>query len=149
MSKRILVVGGGLAGTIFANGLCRHLGHELKTSKVQITMLGTSERHLYQPALLFVPFGLAGEEDLFRDQRKLLNRHITYHIDPAKHINAEHKKVTTESGRVIEYDILVLATGFQDHAAKHSRAWEEGALWFYGSGWCTAKCVRPCKPLKG
>ncbi|MBF0444133.1 MAG: NAD(P)/FAD-dependent oxidoreductase [Magnetococcales bacterium] len=130
MSKKILVVGGGLAGTIVANGLCRHIGKELRNGKAQITMLGTSEQHLYQPALLFVPFGLAGEEDLFRNQRKLLNRYITYHVDPAKHIDAENKKVTTESGKVLDYDYLILATGSRI-MPQTIPGMEEGALWFY------------------
>ncbi|MBF0422378.1 MAG: NAD(P)/FAD-dependent oxidoreductase [Magnetococcales bacterium] len=130
MSKRIVVVGGGLAGTIVASGLCRHLGNELRTGKVQITMLGTSEKHLYQPALLFVPFGLAGDDDLFRDQRKILNRMIAYYVDPAKFIDASAKKVTTESGRVLDYDYLILATGSRI-MPQNIPGMVEGGHWFY------------------
>lgn len=130
MSKHILVVGGGLAGTIVSNGLCRHLGHELRTGAVKITMLGTTDRHLYQPALLFVPFGLAGEEDLFRNHRKVLNRLITFYVDPAKFIDAENKKVTTESGKIIHYDYLILATGARI-MPQNIPGMAEGAHWFY------------------
>ena len=37
--KRILIVGGGMGGTILANNLARRLTNELKTGKVRITML--------------------------------------------------------------------------------------------------------------
>ncbi len=70
MSKRILIVGGGLAGTITANGLCRQLGSQLRTGEVSITMLGATDQHMYQPGLLYVPFGGIRETELFRDQKK-------------------------------------------------------------------------------
>lgn len=57
MAKNILIVGGGLSGTIVANGLCRQLSKELRDGKVGITLLGTSDQHLYQPGLLYVPSG--------------------------------------------------------------------------------------------
>ncbi len=40
MNTKILVVGGGLAGTIVANGLCRQLSTQLRSGSVNITMLG-------------------------------------------------------------------------------------------------------------
>ncbi|MBF0460056.1 MAG: NAD(P)/FAD-dependent oxidoreductase [Magnetococcales bacterium] len=130
MSKHILVVGGGLAGTMVANGLCRRLGNELRAGQVQITLLGTSDRHLYQPALLFVPFGLAGEENLFRSQRQVLDRRVVFHVDPARQIEAVTKKVTTEAGRVFDYDYLILATGSR-LMPETVPGMVEGAHWFY------------------
>ena len=57
MAKHIVIVGGGLAGTIVANGLCRQLGAQLRSGEVRLTVIGNSETHLYQPGLLYVPFG--------------------------------------------------------------------------------------------
>ena len=37
MAKKILIVGGGLAGTIVANGLCRQLRDELSSGSVAMT----------------------------------------------------------------------------------------------------------------
>jgi len=93
MSKKILIVGGGLAGTIIANGLCRHIGPQLRTGEVSITMLGTSDTHMYQPGLLYVPFGKIREHELFRPQRKVLEKRVVFHIDPASNIDVERKKV--------------------------------------------------------
>ena len=79
MAKKILIVGGCLAGTIIANGLCRQLGKELRANEVTITVIGDNEQHLYQPGLLYVPFGRIREKDLFRDQRSVLDRRVIFH----------------------------------------------------------------------
>ena len=130
MSNRILIVGGGLAGTIIANGLCRQLGKQLRTGDVSITMIGTSDQHMYQPGLLYVPFGKIRESELFRSQRKVLDRRVPYHIDPATNIDVDANKVTTQSGKVHEYDYLVIATGSR-LMPQNIPGMEEGAHWFY------------------
>ena len=54
---KILIVGGGTGGTIVANNLARRLTAEIRSGKVEITMLSASDRHMYQPGLLYVAFG--------------------------------------------------------------------------------------------
>ena len=130
MGKKILIVGGGLAGTIIANGLCRNMAGELSNGAVGITMLGTSDQHLYQPGLLYLPFGKIRETELFRDQRKVLNRRVPYFIDPAANIDVDKKVVTTESGKTHDYDYLVLATGSRI-MPQNIPGLAEGADWFY------------------
>lgn len=130
MTKRILIVGGGLAGTIVANGLCRQIGGQMKTGDVTIAMIGNSETHLYQPGLLYVPFGRIREAELFREQRKVLDRRVVFHFDPAAKIDVEKNQVTTQSGKTHGYDYLVLATGSRIKPdAVPGMA--EGAHWFY------------------
>ena len=130
MSKTILIVGGGLSGTIVANGLCRQLGKELRRGEVTITMLGNSDQHLYQPGLLYVPFGRIREAELFRDQKRVLDRSINFVLDAAKNVDVEAKKVTTEKGRTFSYDYLVLATGSR-LMPQQIPGMAEGAHWFY------------------
>ncbi len=130
MAKKILIVGGGLAGTIVANGLCRQLREELSAGGVTITMLGTSENHMYQPGLLYVPFGRMRESELFREQRKVLDRRVPYFVDPAKHIDVEKKIVTTEAGNSHSYDFLVIATGSRIRP-DNIPGMTEGGHWFY------------------
>ena len=130
MASNILIVGGGLAGTIVANGLCRQLSEEMKSGQVSITMLGTTDKHMYQPGLLYVPFGRIREKDLFRDQRKVLNRRVAFFVDPATNIDVDNKKVTTESGKTYTYDYLVLATGSQI-MPQNIPGMVEGGHWFY------------------
>ena len=130
MATRILIVGGGLAGTIVANGLCRNLGTELASAEVVVTVLGNTDRHLYQPGLLYVPFGSIRESELFREQRKVLDRRVVFHIDAAVNIDVESQTVTTESGKSHDYDYLVLATGSRI-MPQNIPGMTEGAHWFY------------------
>jgi sulfide:quinone oxidoreductase len=130
MAKRILIVGGGLAGTIVANGLCRQLREELSSGSVVINMLGATDKHMYQPGLLYLPFGRVRESELFRDQRKVLDRRVPYFVDPAKHIDVEKQVVTTQSGKTHSYDYLVIATGSRIRP-DNIPGMTEGAHWFY------------------
>ena len=130
MSKRILIVGGGLAGTITANGLCRQLGSQLRTGEVSITMLGATDQHMYQPGLLYVPFGGIRETELFRDQKKVLDRRINFFVDPATKIDVEGNQVETQSGKSFAYDYLVIATGSRI-VPDEIPGMAEGAHWFY------------------
>ena len=130
MPNKIVIVGGGLAGTIIANGLCRQLGTELRSGEISITMLGAAEQHMYQPGLLYVPFGRIRERDLFRDQTSVLDKRVSFHIDPVTKIEPDSNGVTTESGRSFDYDYLVIATGSQLNLDQVP-GMREGAEWFY------------------
>jgi sulfide:quinone oxidoreductase len=130
MTQKILIIGGGVAGTIVANGLCRQIGPELGTGAVQITMLSASDKHMYQPGLLYVPFGKIRESELYRDQRKILDKRVAFFVDPAEHIDVEAKSVKTKSGKTFTYDYLVIATGSRIKPDAIP-GMVEGGHWFY------------------
>src|SRR5690349_21782881 len=52
MIQRVVILGGGTAGTLTANRLRRELGDQ-----ATITVVDRDDDHLYQPGLPFVPFG--------------------------------------------------------------------------------------------
>ncbi|OBS09496.1 NAD(P)/FAD-dependent oxidoreductase [Acidihalobacter prosperus] len=108
---KILIVGGGMGGTILANNLARRLKHELKQGKAQITMLSASERHMYQPGLLYVSIGRMATDALYREQTSLLEPEIEFHVDPVTTFTLDQNQVTTQSGKTYGYDMLVIATG--------------------------------------
>ncbi|MEW8319318.1 MAG: FAD/NAD(P)-binding oxidoreductase [Candidatus Thiodiazotropha sp.] len=108
---RILVVGGGCGGTILANNLARRLAGEIRSRKVRLTMLSASDKHMYQPGLLYVAFGQMMPDELYRDQQSLLEPSIEFHVDPVEAFHLDQNRVTTKSGRSHEYDVLVIATG--------------------------------------
>ena len=62
MSARIVILGAGTGGTLTANRLHR----ALEDTGAQITVIDRDDRHVYQPGLLFVPFGLTGAEDIVK-----------------------------------------------------------------------------------
>ncbi len=59
MAHRIVIVGGGTAGTLTANRLDRLYG-----DAAEIVVVDRDDRHVYQPGLLFVPFGTGESESI-------------------------------------------------------------------------------------
>jgi sulfide:quinone oxidoreductase len=108
---RILIIGGGMGGTILANNLARRLTPELKSGKVKITMLTASAKHMYQPGLLYLAFGRVTPDELYKDQASLLEPGITLFVDPAEEFLLDENRVKSKSGKTFDYDVLVIATG--------------------------------------
>ena len=108
---RILIVGGGMGGTILANNLARRLTGEVRSGKVRITMLSASDRHMYQPGLLYLAVGRMMPDELYRDQVSLLEPGIEFHVDPVEEFRLDKNEVKTKSGSVHGYDIIAIATG--------------------------------------
>lgn len=127
---RILIVGGGTGGTIIANNLARRLSNEISARKASLTLLSASDRHMYQPGLLYVAFGQMMPDELYRDERTLLESNIDFQVDPVAKFELDKNQVITESGKTHEYDILVIATGSRIMPRKIPGL-DEGAETFY------------------
>ena len=108
---KILIVGGGMGGTILANNLARRLTSELESGTARITMLSASDKHMYQPGLLYVAFGRMAPDELYRDQKSLLEPGIEFHVDPVETFKLEENHVVAKSGKRYDYDLIVIATG--------------------------------------
>ncbi len=108
---KILIVGGGMGGTILGNNLARRLAPELRAGKVQLTMLSASDKHMYQPGLLYLCLGRMTPDELYRDQASLLEPGIEFHVDPVETFELDQNRVRTKGGKTHGYDILVIATG--------------------------------------
>ncbi len=108
---KILIVGGGMGGTILGNNLARRLAPELRSGKVQLTMLSASDKHMYQPGLLYLCLGRMTPDELYRDQASLLEPGIDFKVDPVETFELDQNRVKTKSGATVGYDILVIATG--------------------------------------
>ncbi len=123
MSAQIVILGGGTGGTLTANRLRK----ALPTSEASITVVDTDDRHVYQPGLLFVPFGLADPEDIVRPRSRQLHAGIEYHQSGVDGVDIEAERVTLADGSVLEYDVLVIASG--------SRLVPEETEGLTGPGW--------------
>ena len=73
VSKRIVVLGGGTGGTLIANRLRRMLGGAAK-----IVVIDPDDEHVYQPGLLFVPFGKAEPGSLIRPRHRQFRPGVTF-----------------------------------------------------------------------
>jgi sulfide:quinone oxidoreductase len=107
MATRIVVLGGGTGGTLMANRLRRRLDADRAT----ITVVDQDDRHVYQPGLLFVPFGLAHGADIVRPRRRQLHDGIAYLQRPVERVDTEAGLVELAGGEPLPYDVLVVATG--------------------------------------
>lgn len=113
---KILIVGGGMGGTILANNLARKLRNELKSGKASITMLSASDKHMYQPGLLYVAVGKMNPSEMYRDQASLLEPSIEFKVDPVTEFDLDNNNVKAQSGTTYNYDVIVIATGSRTHA---------------------------------
>ena len=76
-----------------------------------ITVVDRDALHLYQPGLLFVPFGRTRPERLTRSRVRQLHFGVGYHQSSAERVDIEARRVHLQDGTVLPYDVLVIATG--------------------------------------
>jgi sulfide:quinone oxidoreductase len=107
VTKRIVVLGGGTGGTLVANRLRR----ELDRAGTEIVVVDADGEHVYQPGLLFVPFGLARPEALVRSRQQQLRAGVEFHRSAVDHVDLEKDTVLLADGTSLGYDVLVVATG--------------------------------------
>jgi sulfide:quinone oxidoreductase len=105
--KRIVILGGGTGGTIAANRLRR----VYSTGEAEIDVVDQDDEHVYQPGLLFVPFGLAEPSRLVRPRRRQLHAGVGFRRAGIDHVDLAADQVHLEDGTVLGYDVLVIATG--------------------------------------
>ncbi len=102
-----MILGGGTGGTLLANRLRRtHPADELA-----ITVVDRDDAHVYQPGLLFVPFGLAHADDLVRSRGAQLHHGVAFVRSDVDHVDVDANKVYLADGAPLSYDVLVVATG--------------------------------------
>jgi len=129
--KKLVILGGGTAGTIMAN----KLAPALDKKKWQITLIDQTETHYYQPGFLFIPFGIYNKEDVTRPRRDYLPPGIEVIISPAEEIQADKNCVKMKDGNMLFYDYLIIATGSDVHPEEtegmKDGGWQENIFDFY------------------
>jgi sulfide:quinone oxidoreductase len=131
MKHRIVILGGGTGGTLTANRLRR----AYDTDEAEITVVDRDDRHVYQPGLLFVPFGLEHPNDIVRPRSRQLHDGIDYMCAPIDRVDIEHDTVHLADGRTLPYGILVVATGARllpdETEGLRGPGWMERVFTFY------------------
>jgi len=108
---RIVILGGGVGGTLTANLLARRLGDRIARGEVDITLIDAQGAHVYQPGFMYIAMGGEREERLSRPERSLLDAPINLIVDTAVRIDEAARTIVLASGAILPYDYLVLATG--------------------------------------
>jgi sulfide:quinone oxidoreductase len=121
MPQRVVIVGGGVGGTITANLIARGLHPD----EAEITVVDSTGQHVYMPGWLYLPFNGSDGIELSRPERGLLNHHVRLVTGEVSAIDTAGREITITSGpgqveiggagsavrAVLPYDYLVLATG--------------------------------------
>ena len=135
--KRIVILGAGIAGTSTANRLRRVYG-----DAVQITVVDRDDRHVYQPGLLFVPFGMADADRISRSRAAQLHDGIEFRLAEVERVAADAGQVELADGSVLPYDALVVASGIrlapEETEGLTGPGWGERAFDFYTPDGATA-----------
>jgi sulfide:quinone oxidoreductase len=106
MPARIVVLGGGVGGTLVANLLSKALGRD-----AHVTVVDPTGMHVYQPGFLYVTLGQANGRWLTRDERTLLRREVELAVETAERIDLDAGTVRLARGGALPFDYLVIATG--------------------------------------
>lgn len=125
--NRIVILGAGTAGTMMANRLAKRYWHDVDAPPVDITVVDQNDEHVYQPGLLFIPFGGYRPEQIVKSRRRFLPKRVHYVSSAIDRVAAEENRVYLENGTVLDYDVLVIATG--------SRVVPEETEGLTGPGW--------------
>jgi len=104
--KHLVILGAGTGGTTLANRLRRKLPDDW-----ELIVVDPSGTHLYQPGLLFLPFGAHDEVAMQRARRKTLGRGIHWVEERVDRVDTQRQTVHLSCGDPVAYDLLVVATG--------------------------------------
>jgi sulfide:quinone oxidoreductase len=135
---KIVILGGGTGGTLVANRL-RRLYSE---ADADIVVVDQDDDHVYQPGLLFVPFGLSRVEEIVRPRARQLHSGISFKESAIESVDIEARLVHLSDDTTLPYDVLVLATGAvlapEETEGLLDSGWMERVFTFYGPESATA-----------
>mgnify|MGYP001627250117 CR=1 FL=1 len=106
---KILIIGAGAAGLAAANRLVHRL------EGAEITLLDKRREHLYQPGFTLVAAGIKPRDYVLSTTREYLSSGLNLIEESAAEIDPVAKTVTTDAGRRLSYDFLIVATGLELH----------------------------------
>lgn len=111
MRKKVLVLGGNFGGLTAALAVM----HELD-GDVEVTVVAKDDHFLFNPSLIWLPFGKRDRHDLTFPIGPTLEQHgIGFEHVAATSVDPETHWVSLADGRVLDYDYLVIATGYRNN----------------------------------
>ena len=115
--------------------LANRLRRMLPARDADIVVVDQDDQHVYQPGLLFVPFGLADLDEITRPRHRQLHAGIRFRRAAVERVDLGREAVLLDDGTVLSYDVLVIATGArlvpEETEGLDAGAWPEGVHTFY------------------
>ncbi len=107
--RRLVILGGGTAGTMVAN----KLRAQYTPGELEITVVDRDDNHHYQPGYLFLPVGIYSDDKIVRSRHHFIPDGVELVLGEIDRVDAPRKVVHLEDGRELYYDTLVIATGVE------------------------------------
>ena len=103
----VLIVGAGTGGLTVASQLLN------QTAAPKVTIVDPSKTHDYQPIWTLVGGGVFPREVSRRSMADVMPRGVEWIRDRVTQFNPEKNEVTTEGGKILKYNELIVAAGIQ------------------------------------
>ncbi|WP_163338798.1 NAD(P)/FAD-dependent oxidoreductase [Desulfopila sp. IMCC35008] len=127
--KKLVILGAGCAGSMVANKLRKLLSHH----EWSITIIDQDDKHVYQPGLLFIPFGIYKAEDVVRSRSEFIPKGVNFVVDEIVAVDTETQRVETTAGSY-KYDKIIICTGVSlapEEIPGLMDGWQKTAFDFY------------------
>ncbi len=103
----VVIAGSGSAGISIANRLARVL------KKGRVTVIDRKETHYYWPGLTLVATGAWPKSKVLGQNADYLPSNVDWIKEMVAEFDPDNKQVVTDTGRAVNYDYLVVATGVE------------------------------------
>ena len=129
--KNLVILGAGTSGTMMAN----HLVKKLSKKEWKITIIDQNKTHYYQPGFLFLPFDIYTTKQVKKNGKKFIPKQVNYIQNKIDKILTEKNQVLLKDDLIINYDILIFATGTkiapEEIEGMNGPMWYENIFDFY------------------
>ena len=105
--KNLVILGAGTGGTMMLNRLHKVLDKD----NWKLTIVDNEKEHYYQPGFLFIPFGVYSKKDVVKPKNEFFPAGIEMIDSTIFKVLPEYNKVHLDNGIILDYDILIIATG--------------------------------------
>ncbi len=105
--KNIVILGGGLGGTMMVNKLTKVLSPD----EWKITIIDKNNEHYYQPGFLFIPFGIYSVKDVVKPKKNFYPLGAEVILSEVERIEPDKNRLLLKDKSIVKYDFLIISTG--------------------------------------
>jgi len=101
----------------------------------KIVVIDRDDQHVYQPGLLFLPFGMYKRDDLIKRRTQLVDRRVELRLAEVERVAPDEQAIHFKRGDKLTYDVLIVATGSrvlpEQTEGLTAEGWRDTAFDFY------------------
>ena len=95
--QNVLVLGGGVGGTLAANLISRKLKKQIDAGEAKVTVVDAKGEHVYQPGYMYIAMGNQDPKSLRKPERRLLDDRVDLVIGEVTAVDDEARQITLAS----------------------------------------------------